>query len=290
MNIFLYISCILIWGTSWIAIHMQLGDVSILASVFYRFAIAASIFLVFLIVFKKIQKTSLTDHAWFAGQSLCFFSLNFLFFYHATKYIPSGIVAIIFSTVLLFNSINRWVFFHDKTSKSEFIGICVGVVGLSFLFWRELMQQNIGFNFIKGMLFSFIGTLIFSIGNVVSIRISTKGISPITSNAYSMAYGAFVLLCILLITDTPLTLDFSISYVFSLFYLSVFSSIFGFTIYLVLINRIGLNKTAYCMVVFPIVSILMSTIFESYRWDLTTYLGVLVIILGNFLMVYKDCR
>ncbi|WLQ11609.1 EamA family transporter [Hahella aquimaris] len=287
MTAFLYIACILVWGTSWIAIHMQLGEVPILTSIFYRFAIAALLLLPALFLLKKIQKTQPVDHLWFAGQGLCFFSLNFLCFYHATQYIPSGIVAIIFSTVLLFNSVNRWLFLRQSTSQSEFIGITFGIVGIVLLFWRELTQQNFGADFFTGMLFALLGTLIFSLGNMISVRNGAKGITPLTGNGYSMAYGAVVLLLAVFATDTPLRFSFTSQYIFSLLYLAIFASVLGFTIYLTLVNKIGINKAAYCMVAFPVVAILISTLFEDYQWDATTFSGVGVIIFGNFLMVSK---
>ena len=79
MTAFLYFACIMVWGSSWIAIQMQLGDVPILASIFYRFVIAALLLLPCLIIIKKLQKTKPIDHLWFVGQGVCFFSLNFLY-------------------------------------------------------------------------------------------------------------------------------------------------------------------------------------------------------------------
>ncbi len=44
MNLFLFVTTILIWGSTWIAISLQVGDVPLIVSVFYRFAIAAALF------------------------------------------------------------------------------------------------------------------------------------------------------------------------------------------------------------------------------------------------------
>ena len=40
MNLALYLLTVLIWGTTWIAIKLQLGVVAIPVSIFYRFALA----------------------------------------------------------------------------------------------------------------------------------------------------------------------------------------------------------------------------------------------------------
>lgn len=287
MTALLYISCILIWGSSWIAIRMQLGEVPILTSIFYRFFISALILLPVLSIFKKIQKTSFIDHLWFIVQGLCFFSLNFLCFYHATTYIPSGVVAIIFSTILLFNSINKFLFLRQITPKSEFAGIFFGIIGIMLLFWRELVQPNSGADFFFGFLLALSGTLIFSIGNMISVRNNAKGITPLTSNSYSMAYGAGVLFLSAIATGSQFSFSLTPQYILSLLYLAIFASVIGFTIYLTLVNQIGINKAGYCMVAFPVVAILISTVFEDYRWDITTVFGVSFILFGNFLMISK---
>ena len=41
MNLFLYVLVVLIWGTTWIALKWQLGEVPIPLSIAYRFALAA---------------------------------------------------------------------------------------------------------------------------------------------------------------------------------------------------------------------------------------------------------
>ncbi len=46
-NSFLYLITVLIWGSTWIAINYQLGDVAPEASVSYRFLLAAIILFVF---------------------------------------------------------------------------------------------------------------------------------------------------------------------------------------------------------------------------------------------------
>ena len=41
MNLSLYLLTVLIWGTTWIAIKLQMGPVAITLSIAYRFALAA---------------------------------------------------------------------------------------------------------------------------------------------------------------------------------------------------------------------------------------------------------
>lgn len=47
-NVLLYRTTVIIWGTTWLAIKLQLGEVAPEISIFYRFAIAAV-----LLIFEK---------------------------------------------------------------------------------------------------------------------------------------------------------------------------------------------------------------------------------------------
>ena len=49
----------------------------------------------------------------------------------------------------------------------------------------------------------------------------------------------------------------------SLLYLSVFGSVFGFSLYLSLIKNIGANEAAYVAIIMPLIALLVSTIFEN---------------------------
>ena len=55
----------------------------------------------------------------------------------------------------------------------------------------------------------------------------------------------------------------------------------GFTAYLTLIGRIGPERAAYCTVLFPIVALAVSTVFEGYRWSLLAVVGLLLVVSGN---------
>jgi drug/metabolite transporter (DMT)-like permease len=54
-NTLLYVITVLIWGTTWIAINYQLGDVPAEASIVYRFGLAALL----LFAYCRFKKLSL---------------------------------------------------------------------------------------------------------------------------------------------------------------------------------------------------------------------------------------
>lgn len=285
MNAFLYLNTVLIWGTTWIAIHWQVGDVPVLASVFYRFAIAAALLLPLLYLCRRVQKTTRIDHGFMVLQGVCLFSMNFVCFYTASYTISSGLLSVIFSSATLFNAINSRIFWGELPSSKVFFAGVSGVLGLCLMFWPELSRSGFEVSDIKGIGLAILGTYLFSLGNMISFRHSQLGLKPLTSNGYAMTYGALFLAGLIWLSDTPLVWDASLRYVGSLLYLAIIGTIVGFTAYLSLVGRIGANKAAYATVMFPVVALSLSTVFEGYEWSFSSLTGLVFVLFGNLLIL-----
>ena len=285
MTQFLYLSTVLIWGTTWIAIPFQLGEVAILTSVFYRFALAAAIMLSLVLVSGRLQTTSKQDHGFMVLHGMCLFSLNFVCVYTAGLTVSSGLLAVIFSSSTLFNAINNRIFWGEKPTPAVFAAGILGIIGLSLMFWPELAEDSNKGVDLGSIGFAFLGTFLFSLGNMISVRHNKKGLKPFTSSAYAMVYGALFLAGLLLITNTPLTWDSRPQYLGGLFYLAIIGSVAGFTAYLSLVAHIGASKAAYATVLFPVVALALSTVFEGYAWSLSSLSGLGLVLLGNGLIL-----
>ncbi|WP_308366746.1 MULTISPECIES: DMT family transporter [unclassified Microbulbifer] len=281
MNLFLYASTVLLWGTTWIAIHFQMGEVPVLVSAFYRFAIAGLLFLPALMLLRGVQKTTLRDHGFFVLQGGCLFSLNFICFYTASQYIVSGLISVVFSAAVLFNALNSRLLWGERAERGVYLAAALGIAGLISLFWDSIAGGNFDRTAALGLGLSVLGTYFFSLGNMVSVRHARRGLKPWTCNAYAMNYGALILLACIVASGTPWKLDTSPLYLGSLLYLAVPGSILGFTAYLSLVGRIGANRAAYATVLFPIVALSFSAWFEGYQWTALSFGGLFLVLLGN---------
>jgi drug/metabolite transporter (DMT)-like permease len=137
---------------------------------------------------------------------------------------------------------------------------------------------------LKGIGLAALGTLFFSLGNMASRRNSAAGISPLTANAWGMTYGTIVLLVLIAVTQTPIVAPSGITYLAALLYLSAIGSVIGFTTYLMLVSRIGSSRAAYATVLFPIVALSLSTVFEGYHWTGLGLIGLALTLLGNVII------
>ena len=287
VNLSLYFLTVLIWGTTWIAIKLQLGVVAIPVSIFYRFALAGLILFGALLLARKLQRLDRRGHWLCVGQGLCLFCLNFLCFYTATQWIPSGLVSVVFSAATLWNALNARLWFGTRIAPRVMVAGVFGFAGLVLLFWPELASQEASHETLLGLGFALLGTFCFSTGNMLSSLQQRAGIRPLTGNAYSMLYGAAILLAGCVAAGLPFDFDGSAAYVGALLYLAIFGSVVGFTAYLTLVGRMGPARAAYCTVLFPVVALSVSSYAEGYQWTPYALLGLGLVMLGNLLVFTK---
>jgi drug/metabolite transporter (DMT)-like permease len=281
LDLGLFVATVAIWGTTWLAIALQIGPVPVLTSIFYRFGLAAILLLPALAPTGRLTRLDRRGHLFVALQGLFLFSLNFVCFYNATRFIPSGLVSVVFSLATLFNAVNARLFFGEPIARRTLLAAALGVGGLAVLFAPSIRAGGLGAEAPIGLALAALGTLSFSLGNMVSRRNSKAGIPPLTANAYGMAYASVALFALLGVTGTPIVAPPNATYVAALLHLSVLGSIVGFTTYLMLVARIGSDRAAYATVMFPIIALVLSTAFEGYVFDLGTVIGLALALLGN---------
>jgi len=287
MNITLYLLTVLIWGTTWIALKLQLGEVAIAVSIVYRFGLAALILFAMLLASGKLQKVNRRGQLICLAQGVCLFCVNFMCFLHASQWIPSGLVAVVFSTSTLWNALNARVFFKQKIARNVLTGGALGLVGLGCLFWPELSGHSASRETLIGLGLALLGTLCFSAGNMLSSLQQKAGLRPLTTNAYGMLYGAAMLCVYCLISGTPFAFEWNARYIGSLLYLVIPGSVIGFTAYLTLVGRMGPERAAYCTVLFPVVALNVSAFAEGYQWTLPALMGLVLVMVGNVLVFRK---
>jgi drug/metabolite transporter (DMT)-like permease len=286
-NIIYYILTCFIWGSTWLAITFQLGQIDPLVSIIYRFIIASGILFCYCAINKLNIHFSLRNHSFLLLQGIFLFGFNYWFAYLAETFLTSGLVAVIFSTIVLFNILNGVIFLGSPVRGQVLAGALVGSIGILLIFKHEITTASITNETVKGMGIAFLSAFFASLGNIISARNSKAGIPVVQANAYGMIYGAVSMLVIALLMRKHFTFSFTPEYISSLVYLVIFGSIVAFGCYLTLIARIGAGKAAYATLVFPIIALVLSGLFEGYRWTGFTISGTGLVILGNFVIIRK---
>ena len=289
-NGFLYLATVAIWGSSWLGIKLQLGVVAPEMSVAYRFVVASALLLGWCWLRGLRMRFSAREHLFIALQGLPLFSVNYILFYFASAYLTSGLVAVAFSTIVVMNIGFGALLLGRPVRPRVAAGAILGLGGLSLVFWEDLARFDLDSAGLIGLGLSLIATMSASLGNVASARNQRAGIPVVQSNAFGMVYGALFTLLAAAIQGVPLTFDPSPVYVGALLYLALFASVFGFGAYLTLLGRIGPDRAAYASVVFPIVALGLSTVFEGFEWTLPAFAGVFLVLAGNVLVLAPRSR
>ena len=279
----LFIISSAIWGSTWLAIKYQLGVVAPELSVAYRFGLAAIALFAWCVATRRSLRFSAREHGYLAALGVLLFGLNYIGVYWAERFVTSGLVAVLFSTIVFMNPAGMRIAFGTPLSARTLIAATLGVAGVALLFLPELDQATHGGSAGYGVAFALGATVIACGGNLIAMRNQKVGIPTFPGTAWGMAYGAISAAMIAVLRGVPWTFDIHPAYLLSLAYLSVFGSIIAFGAYLTLLKRVGGGPAAFVSVATPVIALALSTLFEGYRWTWIAALGVALAVAGNWL-------
>ncbi len=129
VDVALFVITVLAWGTTWFVILGQLGVVHPLVSVGWRFLLASLI--VFGICIARTDRLVLTlsEHAFCVLLGLFLFCLNYGLFYTASLSLTTGLISIVFSTMVFWNALGARLFLGQPLDSRSLLGGVVGVFG-----------------------------------------------------------------------------------------------------------------------------------------------------------------
>ena len=279
-----------IWGTTWIVIRDQLGEVPAQWSITYRFLIAAAAMAV--LTRWKGETLRLDARGFVAAAVLgaLQFVVNFNAVYLAEHHITSGLVATVFALLLIPNSLLGWLFLDQRPSGRFAIGSLLAVTGIGLLFAHELGEHPTRSNAIFiGIGLTLVGMLGASAANVFQAMPRVKRFPLFALLTWAMLLGALMDGAIALALAGPPVIETRPGYWLGLVYLAVFASALAFSLYLPVVRKIGPAKAAYSSVLVPIIAMGFSTWIEDYRWTATTIAGA-ALALGGMMVALSRSR
>lgn len=269
------------WSTSWLPLKWQLGIVAPEVSIFWRFLAAGTLMMCFAIWRGENLRLPLAIHIRIAVLSLFLFSCNFTMFYYGGLGVSSGLLAVVFSTASLMVMIIKSSIDREWPEFQLVIAVIFGISGVSLIFLPEFDNGHAP---LISLVFCLIGTLIFSLGNILSGRLQSRKISVVTANSWGMLYGAAFLAMISLFRGHSFMILPTWKYLGGLAWLSIISTVVAFTCYLTLVGRIGPGRASYITVIFPVLALFISQRAEAFEWTLFSVIGLVLVIAGNTIM------
>ncbi len=276
-----------IWGSTWLVITGQIDGVPAAWSVFYRFALATPALFLVAFLMKRRLKLSAPEHRLAVLVGLFQFSGNFLFVYHAELYVTSGIVAMMFGLLMVPNALLARLVLGERVQRGFVLGSAVAIVGVSFLLWHEWAANPeagvVGGNVALGIMLAMLGILAASVANVIQANPTGRAVPMVSLLAWAMLYGTLFDLGFAWVTAGPPPLPSAPEYWGGIVYLALIGSVVTFPLHYNLVREIGAGKTAYNSILTISVAMLLSTLFEDYRWTALTITGMGLAVLGMVL-------
>jgi drug/metabolite transporter (DMT)-like permease len=125
--------------------------------------------------------------------------------------------------------------------------------------------------------------LLSCLANMITLRLQRGGAVGWPPIGVGMAYGAICSFAIASLLGRSLAVQWSPPFILSLVYLALVGSVLAFGAYFTLLERIGAARASYIGVMTPLVALLVSTLLESFDWQVLTFVGVALALAGNAL-------
>jgi drug/metabolite transporter (DMT)-like permease len=283
----LYAIVVLIWGSTWYAIKLQLGPVAEELSVAYRFGLAGLCLVMFAVFSGRSMHIARAHYPLVVLQGCLMFSVAYVLVYLGSGYITTGLVAVLYSLIVIFNGIFEWLIYRTPFDRRLLLASIVGLAGTAAVFWPEVARISLSDSVVKGIAWTVGSIVVAALGNMAAIRNTGRGIPVLLINAHGMLWGAGLSFLTALLLGRPLRFSLDPQYVGSLVYLAVLGSSLVFGCYMALLQRVGAARASYASVLFPIVALLISTVFEDYGWSPAAIIGVILILAGNWLALSR---
>jgi len=265
MTLLAFIGMSLAWSFSWFAMKLQVDSfIAPEISLFYRFFAVAILMLILCLITKTRLKPFRSEWKYFVFIALTNFCLNFIIGYHTTKYIPSGMIAVIFSLSIITSEIFKALFDGKTIEKKIILSSFFGFLGLLFFIFPNLKFQKESqiFDVVFGISLAILMMIVFSFGNYLVEKNKRQNHTPLfTSITFASSLSSIYLLLINFIFGNKFVMDFSLKYVGSLLYQIFFASIVAFLCFYYLIQKIGAVKASYTALIYPTIALIISSFF-----------------------------
>lgn len=268
---------VLVWGINFVIISIGVKEIPPFFMAGLRF-----VFVAFPLVF-FLPKPAI-PYRWLISYGLTISFGQFACLFYALYIgMPSGQASLVLQSQVFVTALLGVVLYQDKLTRLQGFGGLLALTGIGLLLYGVL-GTDIS---ILGYLFTFAAACSWGVGNLCNRTISTRYQG--TSMMQLVVWGALV----------PIIPFFSISYlledhqqiiyvvshptlvaVLSLAYLILAASLFGYTVWGMLISKHGTANVVPFALLVPVVGLLSGWVFLGETLNVTQALGCAVVIMG----------
>ena len=271
-----YMSIILIWSTTPLAIQWSASGNGFLFPLMARMAIGLAICVVLLGIFRirmpwhrDARMTYLAAGLGILGTMLCV--------YWGARYISSGLIALLFGLTPIFTSIAAALWLDERNfTTSKILGTLLGLIGLAAIFGSGL---SLGEHAVAGILVVLLAVMLQSL-SLVWVKHIGAAIPAMTVTSGALMLVAPALFVIWEIFDGVLPQTIAPRASWAIAYLGVFGSVLGFNLYFYVIKRMEAGQIALITLITPVCALLLGQMLNGEEIQSGVWIGAACVLIG----------
>lgn len=277
-----YITLVLIWSTTPLAVVMSLRELNPIWSLSIRFILAVAIAGIILWCIRQplpLNKVAL--RCYFAGTLGLFWAM--LFTYLGAQYLPSGLISLIFGLSPIFAGLVGH-FSSKKLKPIQWLGMVISIFGLIGIFGSVHMQAGM----LKGMIYILMGVIAY-VGSIYWLLYEKANLHPLAQTTGSLALSTIGLIILLPFYWSVRPMHFpEQTTIWAILYSATFSSIAAMICYFYLIKRIQPSTLSLATVITPILALILGGWLNNEEISRTMLVGIAVVISGLIIYFADD--
>ena len=271
-----FVTVILIWSTTPLAIKWSAFGVGFSFAVFSRMAIGVLLSAVLLAAFRvrvPLHRKALS--AYLAGGVSMFGAMALT--YWSSQFVSSGMIAVLFGLSPLITSLGAALWLEEESlTTSKLAGMAMGVLGLFLVFRGGL---GLGTGSMAGLLALVLAVVSQSLGLVWLKRINDD------SPPLAMTLGILIVALPLFfaawwVVDGHVPVTMPGRAVAATVYLGVFGSVLGFALYYYLIKHMEAGRIALITLITPVMALLLGHGLNNEAVQPQVWMGTASIVMG----------
>lgn len=276
--IFAYLFLAAVWGASFMFMRIGVPEFGVYVFSSLRVTIAGLLLLPFLFSSQRFKEVR---HAWLRLSIIGFIStgLPFLLFSFALQSLSASVGSVINAAVPIITGIIAYMFFHEKLSVRQWLGLIVGLIGVSVLMWDGLSQGSAP---LKAFLAALGACSCYAIGGNLT-KHYLSNVSAITTAASGLTVSGLLMLPLMIwwFPKSPI----SLTAWSAALGIAALSTAVAMVMFYALIKALGPTKTVTITLVIPVFGIFWGMLLLDEQLTFKIALGSLIILCGTALSI-----
>ena len=293
-NAFLMLTLILFWGSSFVVVKIALREgLTPIAIATFRFLIAGGLFLITILIEKKIRRNYklLVEKKDFP--MLLFLALTGVTFFFTAQYTGIQMAGASIAAILVcllspvFITFLSTIIFKEHLVKKQVFGIGVAALGTVIVVTGGTISFPGDREFLLGSLILLFTPVLWATYSLVGKKIMDR-YSPFLVVAYVNVLGGLCLIPFSLAEHSFYQIfTMSLNGWLAILFLAVTCSLLGYYIWLYVMKQVGAAITSSFLFAEPLVTVLFAIIFVGERLGMFIPAGAFLIFIGVYLVTRK---